>query len=106
MAGTFRVSPRLGREYRLQQVPPIRIAFEVRVAQAAVVVEPHRAEALSFAHDEADRRTGMLCRPDDRLEPIDIERHLVDGDDPAAGRQAGPESGSIPQHLFDFAILV
>jgi len=48
------------REYRFQQVGAIRIALEVRVAKAAVIVEPYGAEPISLAHDQDERYRRLL----------------------------------------------
>src|SRR5690606_8970552 len=75
-------------EDRRQAVRNAFDAFQVRVAQAAVVVDVDRAIAVELLHQQADRGLAVLRGLDRILEYGLVVGLVVHRDDGAAGAQA------------------
>src|SRR5690606_5581606 len=95
----------LRREDRGQAVRNPLDAFQVRIAQAAVVVDVDRAIAVELLYQQADRRLAVLRGLDRVLEHALVVGLVVHRDDGGAGAQAGVERRAVPAHVADAAVL-
>src|SRR3546814_204150 len=97
----------LARSEDLRQV--IRRAFDalqVRITQAAVVVDVDGAVAVERLDQQPDRRLVVLRGLDRVLHHLLAVFDVVDRDDGHAGADAGVERRTVPAHFADAAGLV
>jgi hypothetical protein len=99
-----------GREDLIEARRAASVAFEMRVAEAVVVVEDNRSKAITILDEQFDRGcillrviygTALLRIADGTLEVIAIKSSSVDCNDLGADGHSLLVGRPIPQHAVD-----